>query len=401
MSSNIYYTISYGLKAQSERSLFCEKNNSISDPGLISPAFFAVFGLHNASTINSVHHYSLPSFESPKEHLTSLTHLEHLGCAVRDDLTPFDAKVLTRLTSFEALRYRKLDMDNDPLHITSASYTWLSDLTGQMKAISLRAIEHDFNFKVWNNLQSLSIEEVLELPETMDQLNPTLLTELNLTMGTTGLITKLGDFTNLVKLKIDVETASNGIFLQIIKLTNLRHLEFSARAVFPAVDGNAVGLSKMPNLEYLSLHVSVDGLEDALFIDEICELPALKSIFITINQNPRFMKVIPRFNKVNEIRIFGTERIHNHHAIALRHKMKGPEYMSFNGINIDTITTCSCEECHEKNHANSLDHYAVDPAPAVLEMEDHMLDAYEIRDARGIEHEKKVKKHDKTKMQRL
>jgi hypothetical protein len=77
------------------------------------------------------------------------------------------------------------------------------------------------------------------------------------------------------------------------------------------------------------------------------------------------------------------------------------EYMSFNGINIDTITTCSCEECHEKNHANSLDHYAVDPAPAVLEMEDHMLDAYEIRDARGIEHEKKVKKHDKTKMQRL
>jgi hypothetical protein len=175
----------------------------------------------------------LPSFESPKEHLTSLAHLEHLGCAVRDDLTPFDTKILTRLTSFEALRYRKLDMDNDPLHITSASYTWLSDLTGQMKAISLRAIEHDFNFKVWNNLQSLSIEEVLELPETMDQLNPTLLTELNLTMGTTGLITKLGDFTNLVKLKIDVETASNGIFFADYQIDQLKTLGIFRTSCIP------------------------------------------------------------------------------------------------------------------------------------------------------------------------
>lgn len=346
---------------------------------------------------------SLPSFESPKEYLTSLTRLEHLGCAVLDDLTQFDAKILPQLTSFEPLRHFNMDMELMPPKISPDSHKWLLD-HGQLRAISLGDIEKDFNFKIWPNLVSVSVADVPEIPEALDQLNIDSLTELNLTMGTTGMVSQLGKFTNLVKLRIDAYTASNNIFREIVKLTNLRHLEFSAQALFPAVDDSTVGLAKLPNLEYYALQASPEGLEDALFIDEICELPALKSLIVRVEYYvpSRFMKIIRRFHKVHVLQIYGDHSMFEpHHAIAIRHQVKGPEYITLNGVDVTTVTSCSCEECRCKNNANSMDRFAVDPAPAVLSMEDHMLDADEIRHDRSSEHEKKVKKHDKTKMQRM
>ena len=343
---------------------------------------------------------SLPSSESPKPYIPYLTGLEHLGCANFGDLTQFDAKHLTRVTSFAALKYIDSEMNTANSYDTG-SYSWLADLV-HMKAISLKNVENNFNFKFWPNLQSVAIADVAHLPDSLDQLNAPLITELKLKLDTIGRFSKLREFTNLVTLTIDAQTAANSIFLEIVELKNLRHLEFRAATVFPAIDNESVGLATLPNLEYFSLHASVTALESALFLNEISELPTLKTITITngLNENPRFMDIIRRFNKVNSLKVFGPD-IYAHHAIMLSHKLKGPEYLFVNGTNARLFEGCLCDECRDKNLASSLDYLAVDPAPAVLAMEDHMLDIDEIRGFRSDEREKKMKKHDKTKMQRM